>query len=177
MLYMRKMVWLLALAVGVGLVAGCGDDGESPTGTTPVDQFEVVRAAVDTYLSSGDGPTLSAQDLYDTMTDTDTTNDYFVVSVRSAAHYAIGHIPGAINIPWQDTADATLLAGLPTDQKIAVYCYTGHTGAVATTTLRALGYEAYNVKFGIMSWTRDTAVRVASAFDDTADAHDYSTEP
>jgi len=180
-MFSKRILWLMTLAVGVALVAGCGDDDEdSPITPTPVDQFEVVRAALDTYLASSDGATLAAQDLYDNMNHGDDTNDYFVLSVRAESAYAIGHIPGAVNIPWRSTADAAELAVLPaltkTDTPIAVYCYTGHTGGVATTALRAQGWEAYNLKWGIMSWTTDAAIRVASAFSEATDAHDFPTE-
>ncbi len=179
-MFSKKILWLLTLSIGVALLAGCGDDDETTAPPATVDQFETVRAALDVYLASGDGPTISAQTLYDNMNDGDDTNDYFVLSVRSEAHYDIGHIPGAINIPWRETADATELAALPalakTDQPIAVYCYTGHTGGVATTVLRAQGWEAYNLKFGMCSWTTDPAIRVASAFSEATDAHDFPTE-
>ena len=42
---------------------------------------------------------------------------------------------------------------LPMDQPIVVYCYTGHTGQVAATILRALGYDVQNLKFGMMGWS------------------------
>ena len=39
-----------------------------------------------------------------------------------------------------------------------VYCYTGHTGQVAATLLRAFGYDAVNLKFGMMGWTDNDEV-------------------
>ena len=108
-------------------------------------------------------------------TDEHASDDYFVVSVRSNAHYQLGHIPGAINIPWRTIADDANLALLPKDKKIVVYCYTGHTGAVATTVLNALGYDASNLKFGMCSWTKDATVRATSPFSEDA-ANDFSTE-
>jgi rhodanese-related sulfurtransferase len=36
-------------------------------------------------------------------------NDPIIVSVRSAEHYALGHVPGAINIPWREIALGTSL--------------------------------------------------------------------
>jgi rhodanese-related sulfurtransferase len=179
-MYSKKILWLVALAAGVALLAGCGDDEKTTNPPTPVDQFEIVRSAMDVYLQSGDGPTITAQTLYDNMNDGDDTNDYFVLSVRSATDYAIGHIPGAINIPWRETADPTQLAALPalvkTGQPIAVYCYTAHTGGVATTVLRAQGWNAYNLRWGIMSWTTDPTIRVASPFSEATDAHDFPIE-
>lgn len=48
---------------------------------------------------------------------------------------------------------------------------------MATTALNLLGYNAQNMKFGIVDWTKDLDVRATSAFDDAVDAHDYPTEP
>jgi len=163
---------LLLLA---GLMAfGCGDD--DPV-SSEVTEFEVLQPAMDGYTSNTNrAPVITAQSLFDNMNDGNATNDYFVLSVRSADHYAIGHIPGAINIPWRDIGKDASLALLPTNQPIAVYCYTGHTGGIATALLNAMGYEAYNMKFGMGAWTTDANVRVAAAFNEATDAHDFSVE-
>ena len=77
--------------------------------------------------------------LFENLSDGDTSNDPFIVSVRAPEHYALGHIEGAINIPWKTIADDASLAMLPMDQPIVVYCYTGHTGQVAATILQGSG--------------------------------------
>jgi rhodanese-related sulfurtransferase len=43
------------------------------------------------------------------------------------------------------------LAELPKDKKIIVYCYSGQTASQTTAILRLLGYEAYNMAFGMGS--------------------------
>jgi len=60
------------------------------------------------------------------------------------------------------------VAELPPDRQIVVYCYTGHTGAVATTALNMLGYDAINMKFGMGAWTRDANVRASAPFSEAA---------
>ncbi|MDD2457820.1 MAG: rhodanese-like domain-containing protein [Eubacteriales bacterium] len=72
----------------------------------------------------------------------------FIVSVRKAEDYAKGHIAGAINIPFGKT---TLddLSGLPKDQKIHVYCYTGQTAGETVAALRLLGYDAVSLNGGM----------------------------
>jgi rhodanese-related sulfurtransferase len=143
---------------------GCSDDDDKTTSPTPVDEFEVVRLALDDYLSAGDAPTIAAVDVFDAING---GTDPFIISVRSAEHYAIGHVPGAINVPWRAIADPANLTGIPDDEDLYVYCYTGHTGGVATTVLNALGYRAMNMKFGIMSWTQDETIRASTPFDET----------
>ena len=143
------------------------------TGATGED--EIIRTALDNYLSSGKAPVISAQALFENLNDGDESNDPVILSVRSPEHYAIGHIPGAINIPWTQLGDPTNLAKLPPDKPIVVYCYTGHTGQIATTLLSALGYDATNLKFGMMGWSKDADV-VATAVFDPATQADYAVE-
>ncbi len=145
--------------------------------TDSTDPAEIVRMAVKTYLDAGTSPIISAADLFDLLNDGDDSNDPFVISVRGPDDYAKGHIEGAINIPWKTIAKVENLEMIPPDADIVVYCYTGHTGGLATTVLNALGYNTRNMKFGMVAWTRDADIRVASAFRDDVDAHDYPVEP
>jgi len=143
------------------------------TGASGAD--EVIRTALDNYLSSDKAPVMSAQALFENLNDGDESNDPVVLSVRSPEHYAIGHIPGAINIPWTQLGDPANLAKLPPDKPIVVYCYTGHTGQIATTLLNAMGYDATNLKFGMMGWSKDADVVATAAFDPATQA-DYAVE-
>ena len=173
---MSKKLLLLLLSLSLSIfIASCGDDDEGITGAG-VSESEVLQTSLDAYTGGTKAPTIAAQALFDNLNDGDAGNDPVVLSVRSTTHYAIGHIPGAINIPWREIGKAENLADLPEDQQIVVYCYTGHTGGVATTALNALSYDAVNLKFGIMSWTQDPDVRVAAPFSEETDAHSFATE-
>ncbi|MBC7223078.1 MAG: rhodanese-like domain-containing protein [Anaerolineae bacterium] len=143
--------------------------------TGGADDWEIIRLAADNWLKNAQAPVMSADALWENMNDGDASNDYFVVSVRKPEHYAKGHIPGAINIPWRDIAKVENLAKLPPDKPLAVYCYTGHTGQVATTILGLMGYDAHNVKFGIMGWTKNDEVLGLERFD-PATQPDYRVE-
>ena len=146
---------------------------ELNTGAT--EEGEIVRVALDNYLSSGKAPTISAAEVFENINDGDESNDPVILSVRSAEDYTKGHVPGAINIPWMQLADPANLAKLPPDRQIVVYCYTGHTGQVATTLLSALGYDAVNMKFGMMGWSKDPEVVATTVFDPATQA-DYPVE-
>ena len=137
---------------------------------------EVIRTTLDNYLSSDKAPVTSAEAVFENLNDGDESNDPVILSVRSPEHYAIGHVPGAINIPWTQLGDPEQLAKLPPDKPIVAYCYTGHTGQIATTLLNALGYDATNMKFGMMGWSKDPEVVATKGVFDPATQPDYRIE-
>jgi rhodanese-related sulfurtransferase len=140
------------------------------------DAQEIVRAAADAWLNSEDStPIVSADSVFENLSDGDDSNNPFIVSVRAPDAYALGHVAGAINIPWSQIASPENLAKLPADQSILAYCYTGHTGQVATTVLGILGYNVSNMKYGMMGWTQDDEV-LATARYDPATSPDYPLE-
>jgi rhodanese-related sulfurtransferase len=167
---MKKTVALVLVFVAV-LTMTTSVLADDPTG-----DLAVVQAAANAYFESGKGPVVKADALFETLNDGDESNDPFIVSVRSPEHYALGHIPGAINIPWKTIAETDNLAKLPTDQQIVVYCYTGHTGQIATTVLNLLGYDAVNLKFGMMGWTKNDEVLATKRFGPESGQFDYMLE-
>ena len=159
----------ISLLLLFGLVSGVA--AQEATG-----DFSVVQQAAEEYLSSGKAPVISADALWENLNDGDESNDPFIVSVRAPDAYELGHIPGAINIPWKTIAEPDNLAKLPTDQPIVIYCYTGHTGQIATTVLNLLGYDATNLKFGMMGWTEDDEVLATARYGPDTAMRDYTVE-
>jgi rhodanese-related sulfurtransferase len=138
--------------------------------------FDVVQTAAADYLGTVSKPVISADALWENLNDGDTENDPFILSVRAPEDYEKGHIPGAINISWKQIADPDNLDLLPTDQQIVVYCYTGHTGQLATTLLNLMGYDAINLKFGMMGWTENDEVFAKTRFGPDTAQRDYRIE-
>ena len=68
------------------------------------------------------------------------------VDVRQPDAFDAAHVDGAINIPFGQGMD---FSALPMDQQLVVACYTGQTAGQTTAVLRALGYDAWSLKFGI----------------------------
>lgn len=169
MKFRSLLIVTLSMLILFGLAGGVA--AQEPTG-----DFAVVQAAAEEYLSSGKAPVISADALWENLNDGDPSNDPFILSVRKPEHYAIGHVPGAMNIFWKDIAQAENLAKLPTDKQIVVYCYTGHTGQIASTALNLLGYDAVNLKFGMMGWTQDDAVLATSRFAPDTAQRDFRVE-
>ena len=82
-------------------------------------------------------------------------NDFVVVDVRPAiALYEAGHIPGALFIATQDVLKPENLKKLPKDKKIILVCVTGQTQNLPVVALRALGYNAMTMKFGMAAWDK-----------------------
>ena len=140
----------------------------------PTPLADTLQAAADEYFSGGT-KNISSDALYDNLNDGDASNDPFILSQRSADDYAKGHIAGAVNIPTSELFIAANLAKLPPDQQIVVYCYTGQTASQVVGALRVLGYDAYNLTFGMQAWTMDDDVRVRFFNPDTA-SFDYAFE-
>jgi phage shock protein E len=69
-----------------------------------------------------------------------------VVDVRTPAEFEAGHVPGAINIPYDEMARRHAELG-PPSTPVLVYCRTGHRSGLAIATLREKGFtEIYHLK-------------------------------
>ena len=79
-----------------------------------------------------------------------TTQDRYLVDVRTPEEFTAGHIPGAINIPVDELRSR--LNELPQDRGIAAYCQVGQRGYLATRLLLQKGFEAVNVGGGYKTY-------------------------
>ena len=83
--------------------------------------------------------------------------DFIVVDVRpDISLYKAGHIPGAIFIPTQDMLKPESLKKLPKDKKIILVWVSGQTQNLPIVPLRALGYNAMTMKFGMAAWDKNS---------------------
>ncbi len=129
---------------------------------------DIILAQTEKYLTANKAPTISAEEVYEKAV-VGKDSSYFILSVRKPEDYAKGHVPGAVNIPYSEIAKEENLKKLPTDKKIVVVCYTGHTASQVTMFLNQLGYDAYAMKFGMMGWTSNNEVLNQKAFEKAAD--------
>ena len=132
----------------------------------PASQFDVIAAAADDYLNDPDTVlNTSSEDLLLKML----AGEPYIVSFQSAEDYATGHVPGAINMSASSLFKPESLAKLPKDEQITVYCYTGHNGSQITALLNLCGYDATNLTWAIMGWTKDIAVATKQFSNPTTD--------
>ncbi len=75
---------------------------------------------------------------------------YILLDVRTPAEYASGHIPGAVNIPYDELGKRPPSA----DKKalIIVYCRSGNRSGIAKKTLEAAGFVRVEDFGGIGRW-------------------------
>jgi rhodanese-related sulfurtransferase len=130
--------------------------------------YGLIAKYADRFLSNPPGPhrTIYAVTLMDGVNDpelADEIDDFFVLDIRSAADYCLGHIAGAVNIPFVEVAKPENLAQLPADMPILVVCYTGHTASQINSILNLLGYNAWTLRFGMTSWRAVSPTKVWSS--------------
>ena len=75
-----------------------------------------------------------------------------IVDVRTAAEFADGHIPGAVNIDVNSPDFAQQIAKLNTSKTVALYCRSGRRSKIAAEKVTTAGYKVVELDGGILSW-------------------------
>lgn len=78
-----------------------------------------------------------------------------IIDVRLESDYQVGHIPGAISIPYEQMADK--MKELNKDDLHVVYCYNNfcHLGARAAYMLAQNNYSVMELDGGFKTWYED----------------------
>ncbi|MBK8024825.1 MAG: rhodanese-like domain-containing protein [Chloroflexi bacterium] len=74
----------------------------------------------------------------------------YILDVRQPDEYKQGHIPAAVLIPL-DRLSAEM-SKLPKDHAILCVCRSGARSGSAVRMLNGAGYEAFNLRGGMMAW-------------------------
>ncbi|MGD9678530.1 MAG: rhodanese-like domain-containing protein [Vulcanibacillus sp.] len=114
------------------------------------DIYSLIVAKSDKYLESLKGAVVNAKDL---KADIDTNGNYFIVDIRKQDDYTKGHIEGAINVPYENIAEADNLAKLPSNEPIVLVGYDGTDASQVARVLNQLGYDSYALFYGIRVWS------------------------
>ena len=74
-----------------------------------------------------------------------------VIDVRTPDEYASGHIPGAVNIPFDQVAQR--IAEIDAPHGVALYCMIGPRARKGESALLAAGYEkVFHLEGGLAAW-------------------------
>ncbi len=74
-----------------------------------------------------------------------------VIDVRSAEEYASGHIPGAVNVPFDQVAQR--ISEIDAPHGVALYCMVGPRARRGESALLATGYEkVLHLEGGLAAW-------------------------
>ena len=77
-----------------------------------------------------------------------------LVDVRTPEEFTAGHLPGAINVPYDQVAERIAEIGPPATS-VVVYCHSGRRSAKAAAALRALGYGQVHDLGPMSGWPVD----------------------
>lgn len=76
-----------------------------------------------------------------------------LVDVRTAAEYADGHIPNAVNIDVYSSDFAEKIAKLDKERTVAIYCRSGRRSKNAAEQAVKLGFKVVELDGGVLSWS------------------------
>ncbi len=154
-----------------GLEAWVAEGGELEQGESRV------QPAAEPYVGQPNEEALIQIDEAEEALGQDST--IFVDARRFEDEYALGHIPGAINIPfmanavsegpkyWKSADELNAMyedAGVTKDKRVVAYCASGVRSAVTYFTLLQLGYEDVAVFTGSFAeWSSDPSRPVETA--------------
>ena len=93
-------------------------------------------------------PSISAVELHERRESGDAP---VVIDVRTPDEYASGHIPGAVNIPFDQVAQR--IAEIDAPHGVALYCMVGPRARKGESALLAAGYEkVLHLEGGLAAW-------------------------
>jgi rhodanese-related sulfurtransferase len=150
------MGWFVAIVFGAGLAMGCA--GDRPGGGTE-DASNAPPAAARSAFDAAEAPAepigvIVPADLVDRL---GTATEPVILDVRSPEEYAGGHIPGAINIPYDQIA--AHLDSLDTfrGREIVVYCRSGRRAGIAEEALAEAGFaQVLDLEGHMQSWNAES---------------------
>ena len=109
---------MLVMVASLAVVAGCAKESESEPEAIAA---SISAAALVARLGTADAPT--------------------VLDVRTLEEYSSGHVPGAINVPYDQIVARSGEFATMKDSEIVVYCRSGKRAGMAEADLRAAGFS------------------------------------
>ncbi len=154
---LKNYAWTLVLVLPLLVFSSaCSDDDDDPVTPAAANEAELLvqelEGANGDYLNNAPA-IVSAVDVYADVTG---AKKFYLIDVRGAADYALGHVDGAHNVPIADVLTHMNSVNAADYDKIVVICYSGQSAAWTTAVLRLSGYtNAFSMKYGMSSWHTD----------------------
>ena len=170
MKHLKQLTCLMILALAL-IIVGCSSDDDNGTGpSSPTDYAGDIAALGDAYFASTKN--ITAANLWN---DIQGSVNLFLIDFRSSAHFdTCGHIENAVN--WSIGSLMDNLDQIPAGAKVICICYTGQTASQATSILNMLGYDAYNLLWGMCGWTSQHSVNLGHWGNVTPGGQNLETE-
>ncbi len=150
---MKRVISQMLILLGISVILGLGSNAVNPHGIPLIGQYEPIDYGEDGTIvppsaMEGDPPFVSLKEAYGMYHDPST----IFLDAREPEDYELGHIKGAINLPfdWFDDYWPDVEPLLPKDAPIVVYC----SGAECESSLyegrylSEIGYTNIHVFFG-----------------------------
>lgn len=142
MALMRNVPWLMI----AGSLAACG--GQAPEGGVSAELLQKVAQGVAREEGRVKPEQLARWII-------EGKKDFVLLDLRSPDAFALGHVPGAENLPLAEVVVPARLASLPADRKVVVYAQQPEDTAAAATLLRLAGRDGAVLIGGYEAWTRE----------------------
>lgn len=153
----KNRVWMLAILFISFFIVSCEKEEEEPINEAEVliKYLESADSPLGKDYVSTDMPAIKSAEAVKTM---NTAGTAYIIDIRSADDFALGHINGAVNVSAGSVMTHLETADLTGKDDIIIVCYSGQTAAWVTGLLRFAGYDnAYSMLFGMCSWNADFA--------------------
>lgn len=157
---------LSALVVCLMILTGCSKSAEVPAnakapvvdtaqeGTSAGDSAKVIKSAVETYLNNvgkivQDAYTIPEKNLNEELSKN--PDKYALLDIRQADAYRLGHLKGAVNVPYGPSIASNLdkIRAFAKDKTLVVVCYNGQMAAQADSLLNIAGIKTRSLNHGM----------------------------
>ncbi len=164
------LMWaLLVLTIG-----GCKEHSTEPTAQTS--EAQVLLSYLEShgdYVNALAPSVITAVDVQTNMLSN--PSKQYVIDIRSATDFAVGHIEGAKNVTLANLLTHVKSIIAADYDRIVIVCYSGQTSAYGASLLRLMGYNnVYSLKFGMASWTTQFATTTWKANIGNGRANDFT---
>ena len=146
--------WMLAILIVPFFVVSCDTEEDPPEineAEVLVQYMETPTSPAANYGNSGLA-IKSAEAVHALMA----ADKVYLIDIRSAEHWAAGHIEGSVNLPAGDVRAHLDATDLSAYDEVSIICYSGQTASWLTSLLQLAGYkDVYSMKFGMSAWHAD----------------------